>query len=405
MTRMPPWPWRLAGVLSIAATCVAALWFLAPESYPYGPDTAVNTGLNALIPAPVGAAVLLALGVLGIALFLWRRSGRGAATGAALQAVGFAVVLGDTSLFSSLGYLVGLAMPFVGIALLLALARFRPRAGVPVLLAAVAVTAVLWAAGPLGDLLALYGAYVSNTVGSLGAFLSPIAWSWGMAAAAACWCWTAIDERRRDRRGRSEWMRPPRLLRWGRAVTVVAALGAVPYGLLRLTWLTPWPMGGGHGELFVDELDATTRITGALFVLPCAASVLLVLGLICRWGEVFPAWLPIVGGSRVPVRPVVAVGGAVAAAITVSAPGMFAMPFLHGDSAVTAVLWQLVFPFALWGPALAAAVFAYWLRRTAPGGTAAAPPLASSLMDGPAASVGPRAPGRLARPAVRRAAG
>ena len=124
--------------------------------------------------------------------------------------------------------------------------------------------------------------------------------------------------------------------------------------------------------VFIDELDATTRITGALFVLPCAASVLLVLGLICEWGRVFPSWLPVVGGARVPVRLVTTVGAVVAAAITMSAPGMLLMPFIHGDGLATALLWQLVFPFYLWGPALAAAVLGYWLRSTNVDGVAPA---------------------------------
>lgn len=366
MTASSSRPWLLCGVVSIAAAAVGILWLARPELYPYGPHTSVKTGLNALLPVSVGAATLLALGVLGIALILWKRTGRHAAIGAGIQATGFAIVLGDTSLFSSLGYLVGLVLPFVGLALLVVLTRRRPRTAAMVLLLTFGVIAALLATGHLPGLLAPYGTYVTNTITSLGHYASPIAWSWAMAAAAACWGWAAIGELRNGMTRRPAWARPPRLLRWSRTVTVIAALGAVPYGLLRLTWLTPWPMGGGHGEIFIDELDATTRVTGALFVLPCAASVVLVLGLISRWGEVFPAWLPIAGGTRVPVRLVVTLGGTAAAAITVSAPGMFLMPFIHGDTPATALLWQLIFPFYLWGPALTAAVFAYWLRHTDP---------------------------------------
>jgi len=361
---LPPRPWLVAGTVSIAATVVGALWLLRPEEYPYGPHATVRTGLNALLPASAGAVALLALGVLGIALLLRKCAGGRAAIGAAVLAAGFAIVLGDTSLFSSLGYLVGLLLPFVALGLLVVLTKARPRSGGPVLLLAVAGTGALWASGQLSNLLALYGTYVTHTIGSLGDYLSPIAWSWTMAAAAACWCWAAVAELRDQLRQRAAWTRPPQLERWARPVTIVAALGAVPYGMLRLTWLTPWPMGGGNAEIFIDELDATTRVTGALFVLPCAASVFLVLGLICEWGRVFPAWLPVVGGARVPVRLVTTVGAMVAAAITMSAPGMLLMPFIHGDGLATALLWQLIFPFYLWGPALAAAVLAYWLRRT-----------------------------------------
>lgn len=372
MITLPPRPWLVAGALSVAATAVGVLWLLRPEAYPYGQHATVRTGLNALLPASAGAVALLVLGALGIALLLWKWAGGRAAIGAALLAAGFAIVLGDTSLFSSLGYFVGLLLPFVALTLLVVLTKARPRTGAPVLLLAVVGTVALWASGQLSSLLALYGTYVTNTIGSLGHYLSPIAWSWAMAATAACWCWAAVAELREALRQRAAWTRPPQLVRWARPVTIVAALGAAPYGLLRLTWLTPWPMGGGNAEIFVDELDATTRITGALFVLPCAASVLLVLGLICEWGRVFPSWLPVVGGARVPVRLVTTVGAVVAAAITMSAPGMLLMPFIHGDGLATALLWQLVFPFYLWGPALAAAVLGYWLRSTNVDGVAPA---------------------------------
>lgn len=357
-------PWLLAGGLSVASIIVGTIWLFRPETYPYGPSTAVSTGLNAVMSSPIGTALLLALGVLGVLVVFWKHLGHRAAPGAVVLATGFAIGLGDTSLLSSLGYGLGLALPVGGIALLLALARYRTRVAGWIVLSLLAVVAVLGILGWLSDIVALYGTYVANTIGAFGTFASPILWSWAMAATAAAWCWAAITELLRESQKHREWMTSLKLLRWGRVVTIIAALGAVPYGLLRLTWLTPWPMGGGHGELFIEELDASTRITGALFVLPCAASVVLVLGLLHRWGVVFPRWLPVIGGSPVPVRPVVIVGGAASAAITMSAPGMFIMPFFNsGYSVWKTFLWQLIFPFWMWGPALGAAVLAYWLRR------------------------------------------
>src|SRR5699024_3421387 len=185
---LPPRPWLVAGSVSIAATAVGTLWLLRPQEYPYGPHSTVRTGLNALLPASAGAVALLALGVLGIALLLWKCTGGRAAIGAAILAAGFAVVLGDTSLFSSLGYFVGLLLPFVSLTLLVVLTRARSRTGGPVLLLALVGTVALWLSGQLPSLLTLYGSYVRNTIGSLGHYLSPIAWSWAMAAAAACWC-------------------------------------------------------------------------------------------------------------------------------------------------------------------------------------------------------------------------
>jgi hypothetical protein len=68
--------------------------------------------------------------------------------------------------------------------------------------------------------------------------------------------------------------------------------------------------------------------------------------------------MPVVRGRRVPVAAAVVPGTLVAALFTVAAIPMTAMWVSEGQ------LWAvLVFPFAVWGPALGAAVLAYALRR------------------------------------------
>ncbi|WP_420112440.1 hypothetical protein [Pseudactinotalea sp.] len=366
-----PRAWVWASVVSVAAVAVAVVWLAVPTTYPYGPDSRVTTGLNALMPLVLGATILLTLGVLGIVVVGMRARGRYVVAGSALQAAGFALVLGDASLLSSLGYAAGLMAPFLVITFLVMLVIRWPRTGALILMIVVLGVGAAWAAGSLDGAVSLVRTYLTNTIGGFVSFLAPVAWSWAMAGAAACWLWTVAHEMFRRSSGRAAWMVPPRVERWGRVATIIASLGAVPFGLLRLTWLTPWPMGGGSGELVIDQMDPATRIQGAMFILPCAGSVLLVLGLTFRWGEVFPRWLPIVAGRPVPVRVVTLIGGTVAAAVTLSAPGMFVMPFVTGDDPTTVLLQLFVFPLYLWGPALGAAVLAYWLRRTAP--TAAQP--------------------------------
>lgn len=368
MTSTPPLHWLANGAVSIGAVIIGALWLLDPGTYPYGPDSSVSAGLNAVMSPQAGGWLLVTLGLLGIGTALAGIRSRRVGGWVLAQVAGYALVFCDASLLSSLGYLVAVPLPFL-VAGLLVVGGVRCRRLRYVLLIAtgllVAVTAVN---GVLAESASAYLTYLGNVGRGFGSYAGPIAWAWAMAGMAGCWIWTGIVTQREqfavERRQR--WMLPPHVNRWGRQATYVAALGAVPYGLLRLTWLTPWPMGGGNGELLIDELDTSTRVLGALFVLPSALSVILVLGLVHRWGEVVPPWVPVIGGRDVPVRAAVIPGTLIGAVLTLAAPGMLAMGFTTTDSAVEAVIWCLVFPLFLWGPALIAAVLAYWLRRTAP---------------------------------------
>jgi hypothetical protein len=176
----------------------------------------------------------------------------------------------------------------------------------------------------------------------------------------------APSRRRLGEAGPPSWATPESAWQWGRVVTIAAALCPVPYGLVRLTWLTPWPLGGNGVDEFVisHSLDAATRLQGFLFAPACAVGVVLTLGLINRWGEVFPRWVPVLSGRAVPVMLAVVPGAATAAIITISAPGVLLGPIESGDVREVAYM-LLFFPFPVWGPLLGAAVFAYWLRRTA----------------------------------------
>jgi hypothetical protein len=98
---------------------------------------------------------------------------------------------------------------------------------------------------------------------------------------------------------------------------------------------------------------------------------ILTLGLIQGWGEVFPRWLPIIGGR--PVPPALAIVPASAVAILVTTAGlMFWRRTLLGSGTFSlargdwaALLPELLWP--IWGLALGAATLAYYLRRKEPG--------------------------------------
>lgn len=103
------------------------------------------------------------------------------------------------------------------------------------------------------------------------------------------------------------------------------------------------------------------------------------IGLVARWGEVFPRWMPRLGGRRVPVM----------AAVIPAALGSVALTLLWTWATVMAMLgrtlqgesssgypfaeydWQFVVasaayvPLIAWGPLLAAVTIAYYRRRNA----------------------------------------
>lgn len=368
-------PWILALFASLVAAVVAVVWLAAPDTYPYGSGDVVRSGVNHLIERGPAVAMVLTSAAVGLLLAVTalrfgatREALRVAGAGAVVEALFFAFVMSDSAVMSSLGYVVALAAP-VGVAVVVVLVcRTWRRAG----LVLASLLLVLIVVGVGSGILATAGEAVATYLGN---FLSDpegyyvrTAWSLGMAAMAACWAWAAVVSLRGVPSGDrpEETSAASSAPRWGRAVTVAAALGPVPYGLARLTWLTPWPLGGGGGiDGFVmsGSLSAVARIQGGLFALACAVGVVLTLGLISRWGEVFPRWVPVLSGRAVPVKLAVVPGTLVAAVITISAPGMLLGPIETGD--VREVAYMLIaFPFPVWGPLLGAAVFAYWLRRT-----------------------------------------
>ncbi|MDI2127191.1 hypothetical protein [Yinghuangia seranimata] len=104
-------------------------------------------------------------------------------------------------------------------------------------------------------------------------------------------------------------------------------------------------------------------------------------GLVARWGEVFPTWIPGLHGRRVPVR--LAVVPAALAATVLTAMFTLVTPIttvlgttIRGDDlpadapgqgASLGSLWfyACYTPLMLWGPLLAVLTVAYWRRRRA----------------------------------------
>lgn len=104
---------------------------------------------------------------------------------------------------------------------------------------------------------------------------------------------------------------------------------------------------------------------------------LLTIGLIRPWGEVFPRWLPVVGGRRVPVA--FAVGAATTGAVLLLAMisrsllmdllGIEQQPLEPLPPGCTVPGWEVMrwyAPMLLWPPLLLAVTWHYWHRRRRP---------------------------------------
>ncbi|UUV33497.1 hypothetical protein NQK81_08610 [Amycolatopsis roodepoortensis] len=182
---------------------------------------------------------------------------------------------------------------------------------------------------------------------------------------------------------RAAWTRAhapvPGVPRWAKVAAYAIPFTVLPSGLWRIMTVV-FDIGGdgphGSGQL-------PSWLPGPVYVVALSVVSELIaftaIGLIAGWGEVFPRWIPLLGGRRVPPLAAVvpaALGAAVLTVLWTAAvvtemsgitlqgdplPADYPTKTLHG--------WKLAFfeltyaPLLLWGPLLAAVCFAYWRRR------------------------------------------
>ncbi|MGN9788132.1 hypothetical protein ACTMTF_42425 [Nonomuraea sp. ZG12] len=340
----------LAALLSIAVAGVGVWWWTSPASYPFGARDRVTVSLSHLFEHGVAGMMMVAAGVVGVAAVLLRNRWLVAA-----QVLFFGVVMSDAGIISAMGYLFGLGAPLALAGSLVIMCVRGQRAG----FIALGVTAALTAAGVAAGLLTgeVIQTYVTSLTTSFSSYGVRIAWTIANAAAFIVWLVIAIRpfvSRSGAWASDAGWTRPEAAARWGRIVTIAAALCPLPYGLYRLTWLTPWPVQDLQG----GSLTMAMRLQGSVIAVSALIAAVLTLGLISKWGEVFPRWIPILGGRPVPVGFPVIAGGLMAGLFFLAGTGMV-INAIERDT-LSALL---LFPYPLWAVLLGAAVFAYWLRR------------------------------------------
>ncbi|WP_051108919.1 hypothetical protein [Actinomadura flavalba] len=157
--------------------------------------------------------------------------------------------------------------------------------------------------------------------------------------------------------------------RWARRAAHAAALLALPSGLWRIGLALGFPLG--HTDEGLRALVGTSA-WGPVYLVALSllteAAALLTLGLVARWGEVAPRWVPLVGGAPLPRR---AVAGAAWLGVAVLA--VLWTPFLFWwtlpDDGMTPLGHTLVgflyLPLVAWAPLLAAVTVSYQRRRAA----------------------------------------
>ncbi|KUJ67389.1 hypothetical protein ACZ90_28310 [Streptomyces albus subsp. albus] len=168
----------------------------------------------------------------------------------------------------------------------------------------------------------------------------------------------------------------PGVSAWTRRLAYAVPLVVLPSSLWRLPAM--FDSGIGVGErLYVPLLSVVSELLAFTAI-----------GLVARWGEVFPRWLPRLRGRRVPVRLAVvpAVMGAMVLTVMFSlvTPITTVMgktirgdelpPDAPGQGTGIASVWfySCYAPLVLWGPLLAVLTAAYWRRRRRADGVSAA---------------------------------
>ncbi|MBU7319950.1 hypothetical protein [Paenibacillus oleatilyticus] len=185
------------------------------------------------------------------------------------------------------------------------------------------------------------------------------------------WVGTALAYYRRSRQacgscGRtgsaaaSGWTTPEAAACWGRWAVYVAFILPFGYAGMRWAWAFGIPLGIDR-ELLQELHTNGLWLAGAGLATVAAGGSVLTLGLIQRWGEIFPRWTLGLSGKRVP--PALAIVPASFITVVVMTGGLTVIrmnwsAFLSGAFITNPMMWWPV-----WGISLGAATLAYYYRR------------------------------------------
>jgi hypothetical protein len=149
------------------------------------------------------------------------------------------------------------------------------------------------------------------------------------------------------------------------------------YALTRYAWALGFPLGMSEEYLRYGQ-ESGTWTSGLFLATFGLVGALLMLGLVQRWGEVFPRWMIGLAGRRVPIALAVVPASLVSVLLVVGGiviwSGLAQMVAAleaggaEGIGIIGGIIFQvgptLLFP--VWGVALAVAALGYYYRRRGP---------------------------------------
>ncbi len=180
---------------------------------------------------------------------------------------------------------------------------------------------------------------------------------------------------RRD--GLEGWSSPGQAARWGRVAVYVAMVAPVFYALTRYAWALGFPLGMSEEHLRRGQ-ESGTWISGLFLATFGLVGAVLMLGLVQRWGEVFPRWMLGLAGRRVPLALAVVPASLVSVLLVVGGitiwTGLDQMVanLVAGGAEEMEITGAIIFVlgptllFPVWGVALAVATLGYYYRRRGP---------------------------------------
>ena len=148
---------------------------------------------------------------------------------------------------------------------------------------------------------------------------------------------------------------------WGRTATWIAFATPLFYCATRFAWAMGFSLGIDPDFYRQGQADGLWFAGAALASFGVVGAVL-TLGLVQRWGEVFPHWMIGLRGRKVP--PMLAVIPAILVSLLVTGASLMYMRVVAIDG-LTASTWPLTLPevfFSVWGVALFVAALAYYRR-------------------------------------------
>lgn len=326
-----------AAAWSLAYAGLAITWSLGGPGYPFSSGPA---SLGDLPPASV-SQVAAGWGLIGtaVAVLMARRVGQGAVRSALLL---FACVTALTLALFVPDYRVLVFVAYAPVVLVGAPFGWPPGTNILALLTWPLINEFVCIGG--GLLWAATGvAYARQTRGACAYCGRPLQ---GQSAGSARW--------------------------WGRPAVVIAIAVPLVYAITRFIWALGIPLGI-NPDIYREGQAIGLWGYGAGLGVVAVVGALLTLGLVRRWGAMFPCWLPAIGGRSVPIALAVVPALIVATLVTTAGlmywrllltTGGFRLgegTLLRLDRDPAAVAPELLWP--IWGVSLAAAALDYYYRR------------------------------------------